>query len=101
MCIRDRVEVERLAAEGHFGEAVHRLLLIAMDRLIRHRGESLEDSLTSREILRRLRLGEEGRGALERLVAGTERFLFAEVAVDGEEFEACRRAFETLEGQTP
>jgi hypothetical protein len=94
------VEVERLAGQGHYGEAVHRLLLIAVDRLTRHRGESLEDSLTSREILRRLRLGEEGRGALERLVAGTERFLFAEVAVDREEFEACRRAFETLEGHT-
>lgn len=91
-------EVDRLVAAGRYGEAIHLLLLIAVDRLMRQRAQSLDDSLTSREILRRLRLPPPGRAALERLVLGTERFLFAEKAVDRSEFEACRKAFDLLEG---
>ncbi|MCH9647468.1 MAG: DUF4129 domain-containing protein [Deltaproteobacteria bacterium] len=91
-------EVDRLAAAGRYGEAVHLLLLIAVDRLMRRRAQPLEDSLTSREILRRLRLPPPGKAALERLVLGTERFLFAKKEVDRQELDACREAFELLEG---
>lgn len=94
--VRRLAQVEALASQGKYGEAVHLLLLMAVDRFARGGEVPLEESLTSREILRRLRLPEGVKDAFERLVLGTERFLFAQEPVDLEEYQQCRLAFERL-----
>ena len=44
-------EADALAAEGRFAEAIHLLLLVAMDRLKRELGNRLTPALTGREVL--------------------------------------------------
>lgn len=67
-------DIEALAADGRFDEAIHVMLLRTLQ--IVGRRETLTGSLTSREIVREARLGEEARDAVERLVAAVEISLF-------------------------
>jgi len=90
-------EVDRLAAEGRFGEAVHVLLIRALVRLSEGRGRSFADSATSREILRSGALAPGEGPPLGRLVEAVERSLFGGTEVDAEEYERCRRAYGALE----
>lgn len=70
--ITDLDEIERLAARGAFSEAIHLLLLRAIGFLRSRLGQNWETSLTSREILGRVKLAGNGQKALGNLVAAVE-----------------------------
>jgi hypothetical protein len=89
-------EVERLAAAGRFGEAVHVLLHLAVDRLGAGREARPADACTSRELARILpRTGEE-RTLFLRLVTTVEHFLFGDRPVNEKQYRTCFEAFQRL-----
>jgi len=89
-------EAERLAAAGRFGEAVHVLLLLAVDRLGADRETRPADACTSRELARLLpRTGEE-RTLFLRLVTTVEHFLFGDRPVNENQYRTCLDAFQRL-----
>jgi hypothetical protein len=97
----DRAVVERplgdadeLARRGHFGEAIHVLLLRTLQELARRLPERLPASLTSREILARVRIPDDARGALAALVGAVEVSHFGGMAPDQSDFAHCRQHFQ-------
>jgi hypothetical protein len=84
-------EVDALAAEGAFGEAIHRLLLLVQERLRSRIEHGLQASLTSREILRRAKLPSEASTAFAGLVGAVEITLFGRQIADLATYRLCRR----------
>lgn len=84
--------VSALARRGAWDEAVHLLLLAALEAVSRHCGAPLAPSRTSREILAECDLGETAGGALRELVAAVERSFFGGRALGRGDFERCRTA---------
>jgi hypothetical protein len=87
-------EVERLAAEGRYAEAVHLLLLRAVAALGSR--VPLPPSLTSREVVKASGLEGAPGDALERLVRVVERSRFGGRPVDRLDFEGAREHAERL-----
>ncbi len=83
-------EVDALAASGAFTEAVHRLLLLIQERLRGRIEHGVPVSLTSREILRRAKLPQEGATAFATLVAAVEVSLFGMRAANAATYALCR-----------
>lgn len=90
-------EVEALAREARFDEAVHLLLRRVLTWLIRREGRPLPASLTTREVLATTRLAGEQRGAFEALVLAVEHSLFGRRPVGAAEWERCLAAYRRLE----
>jgi len=89
-------EAEDHAAAGRFTEAVHLLLLIAVDRLHIAQGLVLSDALTSRELLRLLPRTPEERTLFKHLVTTVEVSLFGGRAVTGKRYRICLEACRSL-----
>jgi hypothetical protein len=83
-------EVDALAESGAFTEAVHRLLLLVQERLRTRIEHGLQASLTSREILRRAKLSQDGATAFATLVAAVEISLFGMRAANAATYALCR-----------
>ena len=99
----DRAVVERplgdadeLARHGRFGEAIHVLLLRTLQELARRLPERLPSSLTSREIVERVRMPDEARRALSVLVGAVEVSHFGAATPGAAEFQQCRHHFQTF-----
>lgn len=99
----DRAVVERplgdadeLARQGRFGEAIHVLLLRTLQELARRLPERLPSSLTSREIVSRVRMPDEARNALSVLVGAVEVSHFGAATPGSAEFQQCRHHFQTF-----
>jgi hypothetical protein len=71
-----QVEADDLARQGYYGEAMHVLLLKSLNEIRRQLGISFAVSLTSREILRRVKLPEIGHQSLTAIIASVERTYF-------------------------
>lgn len=87
-------DAEALAREGRYEEAIHALLLAAIEAV--RRARPLADSLTSREVLRSSELGAGGREALLQLVQAVEVTRFGGRAAGAPEYEACAAAMGRL-----
>jgi hypothetical protein len=85
-----------LARQGRFVEAMHALLLRALADIRRRRDQAFAESLTSREILRRVRLSEEGEASLRDIVARVEWSYFGEHPAGPEDYRQCRDSFDRL-----
>jgi hypothetical protein len=83
-------EVDALAESGAFTEAVHRLLLLVQERLRSRIEHGIQASLTSREILRRARLSQDGATSFATLVAAVEISLFGMRAANAATYALCR-----------
>ncbi len=83
-----------LAEQGRYGEAAHVLLLRTIQALAAH--QRIPVSLTSREILEKLELGDGPDQALAKLVHVVEWSLFGGRPADRATYEACVDAFEAL-----
>lgn len=92
-------ELERLLRAGDLAEAVHLLLRLALKHLEKGAGGPLPAGLTSREVLRRSRLGGDERESLATLVEAVERSLFGALPVTRREYDTCAAAFERLTGR--
>ncbi len=82
-------EIERLAAGGAFGEAVHQLLLHSFGELRRRFPHARDSALTSREVLSRASLAPKARSGLTFIVAAVESGHFGGKRVDRKTYERC------------
>lgn len=89
---------DALAAEGRLAEAVHRLLLDALDLLRRRGGVDLAPSLTAREILDRVRLSPPEGAALGLLIGQVERCWFGRAQPSLDDYRRCRDGLDRLRG---
>lgn len=87
---------DELARQGRFVEAMHVLLLQALAELRRRLDEPFADSLTSREILRRVALSDRGRNSLRDLVARVEWTYFGAYPAAQADYAACRDSYDEL-----
>jgi len=88
-----------LAREGRFSEAVHVLLLWAIE-LLRLR-YSVQDSSTARELLRHSTLSPRARRGFETLVKTTEVAHFGGRAVSADEYATCLAGFTEFQSAPP
>lgn len=82
-------EIERLARAGAYAEAIHLMLLRALEALRRRLGTSWAKSLTSREIVRRTELPASDRSALKMLVGAVEISRFGGQSANEQIYRAC------------
>ena len=85
----DLDEIERLARAGAFAEAIHLMLLRALEALRHRLGTSWAKSLTSREIARRTELAPTDRSALKMLVGAVEISRFGGQSANEQIYRAC------------
>jgi hypothetical protein len=89
-------QADALARDGRFAEAMHALLLQSVAEIRGRLDARIADSLTSREILRRVRLTAEGASALREIILSVEWTYFGEHPADASDYGRCRQHFETL-----
>ena len=94
-------ELEILVREGRYAEAVHVLLLRALDLVLRREPQSLAPALTSREILSRVHLPQPARHALGDLVAAVEASHFGGRPPSREDFATCLESFGRITSAAP
>lgn len=87
---------DQLAAQGQFLEAAHLILLRSVEDIQKHRPKALRISLTAREIAVLPALPEGARPAFASIARVVERGLFGGRPVDGDDFAACRSAYEAF-----
>jgi hypothetical protein len=85
-----------LASQGRFVEAMHVLLLQSVAEMRRRLDVPLADSLTSREILRRVPVSSAAQHALGDIIAAVERAYFGEYGAEATDYQLCRARFMTL-----
>jgi len=93
-------EVDALAAEGRYGEAVHTLLFRSIQDIDRNRPNIVRRSLTGREIGQLTVLTPEARSAFSRIAGVSELAHFGDVTVNKAGFETARAAYADLTGLT-
>ena len=86
-------EADRLADEGHFGEAVHLLLRRSVQHIAAARPDLLMPASTAREIAALDMLPEAGRRAFAVIAARVERSLFGLRELDAADWQAARSAY--------
>lgn len=89
-------DIETLATEGQYAEAIHGLLLLALDHIFIALRSAPPKADTSREILRDDRILQVWKKDLETLVSAVEEALFARKAPTKEKYEVCKRNFDHL-----
>lgn len=89
-------EVERLAREGAFGEAVHLLLLHSLEELRRRSPYGRDPALTSREILTEAALAKDARASLAFIVSAVEVGHFGGQAINKAIYERCLESYRTF-----
>lgn len=94
-------EVDRLAGEGAFADAIHALLLRAFARLQSSLSLRLPPARTSREILGQLPDGFDAREDLRLMVRAVEASHFGGRPVTRGDFAACRQAHDRLLAALP
>jgi hypothetical protein len=82
-------EIERLARAGAYAEAIHLMLLRALEALRRQLGTTWAKSMTSREIARRAELGPTDRRALKVLVGAVEISRFGGQSANEQVYRTC------------
>jgi hypothetical protein len=82
-------DVEDLARQGRFGEAIHLLLLHLFAALQRRPATAPAPAHTGREVLARTRLAPQARDALGVLVAAAETVHFGGRDASREDYDAC------------
>jgi hypothetical protein len=92
----DLAEAERFAAVGRYDEAVHLLLLAAIDRVFSEASRRVSRAATSRELLRQVPDGSSVRAALAAIVALVEHSLFGERELTRADWEAGRAHWDAL-----
>lgn len=87
-------DAEELARRGAYAEAIHVLLLRTLQELARSAAVRIAPSHTSREVLARVPLGAEARGALEDLIVAVELTHFGDEPAGLEDYGRCRSQFQ-------
>jgi hypothetical protein len=90
------VAADELAANGRYVEAMHVLLLQGLADIRQRLDQQFADSLTSREILRSIRLPEAGRTSLRDIIHRVEWTYFGKRPAALADYVACRASFNAL-----
>lgn len=98
---RSLAEADALAAEGRYAEAIHTLLLVAMDRLRRDLGPRVAPALTSREVLKLAPIPGEVEAPLKRMVTLSEIKHFGGRDASAPDYRSCRQDFVRFSGGEP
>ena len=98
---RTLAEADALAAEGRFSEAIHLLLLVAMERLRGELGPRVAPAMTGREILRLSPIPEIASAPLARMVALSEIKHFGGRSASEPDYRICREDFLRFNGMAP
>ncbi len=91
-------EIDRLAAEGRYGEAVHVLLFRSIQDIDRHRPNVVRRSLTAREIGQLTVLTPEARKAFSTIAGVSELSHFGGKPIGAAGFQTARAAYTNLTG---
>jgi len=91
-------EADQLAAEGRFSEAIHLLLLVAMEHLRRELGPRVAPAMTSREVLRLTPIPGEAVDPLSRMVSLSEINHFGGRHAGEPDYLSCRDDFLRFNG---
>ena len=86
-------DVDKLAGEGKFADAIHTLLFRSIQDIEDKRPHSIRQSFTSREIAELKVLSPEARTAFSRIARVVEEGFFGSRALGKSEFDACREAY--------
>lgn len=89
-------EVDKLAAEGRYDEAVHTLLLRSIQDIRKNKPRSVPPALTSREIGGLPILSSNAQSAFKKISALVETSFFGGYALDKTAFEASREAYKSF-----
>ena len=89
-------EADALAEAGRYGEAVHALLLRGIGAIEARFPRALAPSLTSRDIAHLPALPDATRHAFTGIAQRTERAVFARIALDRADWDACRTLYAGL-----
>lgn len=89
-------EADVLAAQGRYAEAVHHLLLRAVEDIARRRPQLVRPALTSRELGDAAMLPGPVRGLFSRIALLVERSLFGGRPVDADDWGQARTAYADL-----
>lgn len=92
----DVEDATRLATEGRYGEAIHALLLAAIQHFAVRAHMQVQPSRTSRELARLLPLTGESRAKFNELVIAVERTLFGGEPAAAEDFQLSLERFRSL-----
>ena len=93
-----QVEADELARQGKFAEAMHTILLRSVDELRHQLSVSIAVSLTSREILRHVKLPSEGHDLFADIINRVEISYFGGRCPAVDDYRACRSSFDSLTG---
>lgn len=91
----------KLASEGRFDEAIHAVLLRAVEALARRTRTHPGRALTSRELVHRFPLEPESRGGLAALVAMVEVSRFGGTSVGNDDYHLSVECFQRCTGEDP
>ena len=94
-------DVDRLASEGRYGEAVHAMFLLAVTHLAESKCLVIADDMTAREAQRALTAPEAIRGAFGDVMAAVEVSLFGGKELDRSAYETARAAYDTIAKHDP
>ncbi|HVZ29281.1 MAG TPA: hypothetical protein VG839_02735 [Asticcacaulis sp.] len=86
-------EIDALAAEGRYDEAVHLLLIRSVADINAYRPDLVRMHYSARDILSHPLLPEAARPAFRQIVEWVEKSYFAGIAAGKAGFDACRRAY--------
>ncbi|EGF93545.1 hypothetical protein ABI_19850 [Asticcacaulis biprosthecium C19] len=86
-------DIDALAAQGRYDEAVHLLLVRSVADINNFRPDLVRKHFSSRDILSHPLLPEGARPAFRQIVSWVERSYFAGIPVGKEGFDACRKAY--------
>jgi hypothetical protein len=89
-------DVDRLAAQGRFAEAVHLLLHRSIQDIHGKRPNLVRPAYTSRDISGLVALPEQARNAFSAIARVVERSHFGGAPVDAAGFAECRRTYEAF-----
>ena len=92
----DLDEIERLARARHYAEAIHLMLLHALDAVRRRLDVNWAKSLTSREIVRRSELAPTDRRALKILVGAVELSRFGGQGANEQIYRNCLEQYRLI-----
>jgi len=82
-------EVESLASQGKYDDAIHHLLLLAVNRLTALRNDPVPHQLTSRELTNILPRTDDEKDLFKRMVSVVELSLFGNREMDEDDYHSC------------
>ncbi len=94
-------DVDRLASEGRYGEAVHAMFLLAVAHLAETKCLVIADDMTAREAQRALNAPEAIRAAFGDLLAAVEVSLFGGEELDQAAYVTARSAYDAIVKHDP